>query len=251
MQQMLDEARRRTNRLIELPEGESLDLEPIRDVTYAAANWYQGNYRSRLELNLDRPVYAFTLLYQMCHEGYPGHHTESCLKEKILFLEKGYLEQSVFFALGPQVIISEGIASLAAEMIFSFSEISEWINEHVIPLSGQQAGEVFLERLLEAFTIISTDDLGSNLATLIEAGRSEDEVLEYAMAYTPFTEKQLRSYMLNLSSPLQRLYSFSYSHGARLIRPLLAGPKREEVIRRLLTEQITPSRLVSTYQDVE
>jgi hypothetical protein len=243
MRLILDEIRARTEVLVQLPEGESLDIQPIRKVNYGAANWYLGNYRSRLELNLDRPIYAFSLLPQMCHETYPGHHTESCLKEHHLYRGKGYIEQSTYFALGPQLVVSEGIASVAAEMIFSPAEAAEWIRGTIMPFCGKPAAEADLALVLDAFTLISPDGLSSNMATLIEAGRPVEEVVRYALALTPFSEKQIQSYLPSLGSLLSRLYAFSYSHGSRLIRPLIDSPQRDENIRRLLTEQVTPSSI--------
>jgi hypothetical protein len=247
MHMMLDEARIRTRRIVDLPSEESLELSPVRGVNYGAANWYLGNFRSRLELNLDRPIYLFTLLYQMCHEAYPGHHTESSMKELYLYRKKGYLEQSVFFALGPQLTIAEGIASLAMEMIFTPQEAADWIHEHITPLLSPEAGELDLVLLLKAFSMISPDDLSSNLAQLLEAGRSIDRVIEYAHAYSPYSEEQIRGILPWLASPLARLYSFTYSHGKRIIQPILRSPNREKIIRMLLTEQITPSLLISRF----
>ncbi len=243
MELILAEARKRTDRIVPLPEGEVLDLEPRHGINYGAANWYRGMYRSRLELNLDRPVYPFLLLYQMCHEGYPGHHTESCLKELHIYREKGFQEQSVFFSLGPQLLIAEGIASLAPEMIFNYQEAADWLQEEILPLVGNTHVDGDLALILKAFSVVSPDDLSSNLATLIEAGRSMENILEYAMTYSAFPEAQLRSYLPWLDLPLARLYAFTYSHGKRLIRPFLEGPQRNNVIRRLLTEQVVPSRL--------
>jgi hypothetical protein len=243
MKRMLAEARQRTKAILNLPEGEELLLVPKREVNYGAANWYQGTYRSRLELNLDRPVFLPNLLYQMCHEAYPGHHTESCMKERHLFHEKGYLEQSVFFALGPQVVIAEGIASLAAEMIFSSAEAADWIRHEIPPQVGKNVLDVDLELIMDAFMISGGDDLGSNLSTLFEAGRSEAEVIEYALAYTPFSHEQVNSLLPWLKSPLARLYSFTYSHGKRLMQPLLKSADRTDNIRMLLTEQLTPGMI--------
>lgn len=244
MRMILDEARERTRKIIALPEQEKLDIFPIQGVNYGAANWYQGNYRSRLELNLDRPVYLFPLLYQMCHEAYPGHHTESCCKERHLYREKGYLEQSVFFSLGPQLTIAEGIASLAMEMIFSLQEAAAWIEEFILPYFELKARDFDLELILESFMVVSPDDMSSNLAQLIEAGRTQERILEYARTYSPYSLEQISSILPLLSSPLSRLYAFTYSHGKRLLKPLIYGPDKERSIRRLLTEQVLPSGLV-------
>ena len=99
MKLLLDEARRRTNQLVPLPEGEALELTPISNGNYGAANWYLGNFHSRLEINVKRPVYTFGLLHQMCHEGYPGHHTESCLKEQTIISRSKAIWSSLYFLL--------------------------------------------------------------------------------------------------------------------------------------------------------
>lgn len=247
MKLLLEEARRRTNELVPLPEEEALELTPITIGNYGAANWYLGNYRSRLEVNIERPVYTFGLLYQMCHEGYPGHHTESVLKEKNLYRERGFLEQSVFFSLGPQLVIAEGIATLAPEMIFTPQEAAEWLREHSSVFPGVEDPDIDLVGLFEALTMVSPDELGSNLSSLIEAGRSIDDVVEYAMAFCPYSEAQIRSYISWLGSPLSRLYAFTYSHGKRLIQPMLKRDDRDQVIRTLLTEQVTPSTLLARF----
>jgi hypothetical protein len=39
------------------------------------------------------------------------------------------------------------------------------------------------------------------------------------------------------------LYAFTYAQGKRLMQPLLGGPDRLDVFRRLLTEPVYPSLL--------
>ena len=245
MQAMLNEARRRTEMILPLPTGEGVDIQSVLGVDYGAANWYQGNYRSRLELNLSRAVYLPGLLYQMCHEGYPGHHTESCLKDYHIYQEKGQLEQSLYFTFGPQLVVSEGIATIAPSLIFSPGEAADWFRDSFSTLLGPEAFDVDIEKILKAFTIATPDDLSSNLATLIEAGRKPKEVIEYAMTYTTYTLAQIEDLLPWLKSQMARLYSFTYSHGKRLIEPLLQGERRLDNIRMLLTEQITPSRIAA------
>ncbi len=249
MQATIAEARRRTEEILPLPQGENVDIHAIHGVDYGAANWYQGGYRSRLELNIDRSVYLPALLYQICHEGYPGHHTESCLKEFHIFQRRGWWEQSLFFTFGPQLVISEGIASLAAAMIFTPGEAAEWLREWFKLLLPAEALDVDLEKILGAFMYVTPDDLSSNLATLVEAGRSHKEIVDYALAYTTYSREQIEEVLPWLGSPLSRLYSFTYSHGKRLIEPLLIDPQRNANIRMLLTEPITPSRIAVLVSD--
>ncbi|MBN1668005.1 MAG: hypothetical protein JW862_12995 [Anaerolineales bacterium] len=242
MQRMLAEARRRTQRFVELPEEEYLEVITVRGKPYGAANWYLGGYRSRLELNVDRPVRLFPLLYQMCHEGYPGHHTEFVLKEKYLYHDRGHIEQSIFI-IGPQLVIAEGIASLALEMIFNSDEISTWVTEQIFSGMGIKIDDIDLSKLIEAFAANVPDDLGSNLVLMLWDGRSDEEIVAYALEYTPYSEEQIRSTVQSLKSPLRQIYAFTYPEGKRLMKPLLQDDNRAQVFRRLLTELVSPSLL--------
>jgi hypothetical protein len=64
--------------------------------------------------------------HMVCHEGYPGHHTDYVLKEQYL-ARRGYTEQTMYLTLVPQCVISEGIAMVAHELIFSEGEAERWI----------------------------------------------------------------------------------------------------------------------------
>jgi hypothetical protein len=242
MHRLLDEARRRTQQFVELPAEEAVEVCTVREKSYGAANWYLGGYRSRLELNIDRPVHLFGLLYQMCHECYPGHHTEFALKEKHLYHDCGYLEQSVFI-MGPQLVISEGIASLAQEMIFTPEEIAHWITEQVDPQLGGKIDGIDLVKLIRAFSASALDDLGNNLVMMLWEGHSEAEIVAYALKYTPYPEDYIRPFFQSLKSPLRQVYAFTYAQGKRLMAPLLQGDDRTQVFRRLLTEPVYPSLL--------
>ncbi len=242
VQEVLAEARRRTRRLVALPEGENVDLRAVRDRPYGAANWYLGRYRSRIELNVDRPIHPFGLLYQMCHEVYPGHHTEFALKERTLHRARGYAEQSIFIQ-GPQLVVAEGMASVALEMIFNPAEFAGWMDAFLRSELGMEGTDLDLAKLFRALVSNLPDELGGNLVMMLRNGRSDEEMLDYAMAYTPHPQALIREMLSSLKSPLRQIYAFSYYHGRRLMEPLLAGPDRAQVFRRLLTEQVYPSLL--------
>ncbi|MCU0483816.1 MAG: hypothetical protein MUC54_06040, partial [Chloroflexi bacterium] len=78
-----------------LPEGERLAVSFVRDQPWSGYNWYDGDLRSRIDLNLDLPVRAPDLLTVLPHETYPGHHLEHAWKEAILVEREGRLEHSV------------------------------------------------------------------------------------------------------------------------------------------------------------
>ncbi len=107
------EARAQTRGLVELPDGEDVDLETVRDEPWMAFCSYLGGLRSRIEVNLDLPQTAFDLLVLAIHETYPGHHAERCCKEQLLVRGRGLLEEAIVLVPTPQSLVSEGIATLA------------------------------------------------------------------------------------------------------------------------------------------
>jgi hypothetical protein len=243
VQHILAEARQRAQAFLPLPADETLDLQIVQGKPYGAANWYLGNYRSRLELNADRPIHVFSLIYQMCHEAYPGHHTEFALKEQHLFRQQGCTEQCVFI-LGPQLVIAEGIASEAVRMIFTPGEIAAWAVESLLPELDLKADTLDWPKYAEAAMTSLLDDMSGNLALLLQAGQSTDEVVAYALDNTPYDAQHVRRYVQALHSPLSQLYALTYAHGKKVVQQVTHGDNPKAAFRRLLTEQVYPSLLL-------
>ena len=72
----IEEARVWTRELVELPDGEGIELEIVHDKPWWASCDYLGDLRSHIALNVDLPMAAIELLILASHEAYPGHHTE-------------------------------------------------------------------------------------------------------------------------------------------------------------------------------
>ena len=73
-----------TGQLVDLPAGEGLVVEGVRDEPWWAFNYYLGGLRSRVVVNLDVPTTCDDVVHLAAHEIYPGHHTEHALKEQLL-----------------------------------------------------------------------------------------------------------------------------------------------------------------------
>ena len=86
---VIEEARAWTRGLVELPDGEGVVLEIVRDKPWWASCDYLGDLRSRIAVNVDLPMSAVELLVLAIHETYPGHHTERCCKEHLLVAAAG------------------------------------------------------------------------------------------------------------------------------------------------------------------
>jgi len=132
----IEACRARTAAYIDLPEGESFTVEYVEDKPWSAYNWYQGNLKSRIEVNTELPVYIDRAVDLACHEGYPGHHVYNLLLEKHLVRGRGWVEYQVYPLYSPQSLIAEGSANFGIEMAFPGTERLEFERDVLFPLAG-------------------------------------------------------------------------------------------------------------------
>lgn len=243
MRRAMNEARRRVLSFIDLPEGEEVELAVVSDKVFGGENWYLGNYRSRVELNTDLPTNMRWLMDLVCHEGYPGHHTEFVLKECHLYRERGYIEQSISPIICPQSVISEGIATSAFDMVFTLAESEQWAREHLYAAAGIEPVDIDTEKFRRAGELM--EGIDGNARFMLSDGRSDDEVMQYLMRYRLIPEEYARKDLEFLRDPFREGYIFTYFYGRRLMKPWLQGDDRQQVFKRFLTEQICPSDLVN------
>jgi hypothetical protein len=246
------EIRRRTLTFVELPPGEEIEYRFVRNQPWSGYNWYLGGGKSRVELNTDLPLEANRLTDILCHEGYPGHHTEHTLKER-LYLDQGYGEHAIQLINTPACIISEGIATLAEEVLLGQNEIIPFRHQYVYPVAG-----ITVDPDREAAVRAATTALRgvpSNAALMLHAdGRPEADVLAYLIAYGLMTEENARKRLAFITDPLWRAYIFTYHAGYDLLGPWLdAGPpsERQARFRVLLTEQVYPDLIMRWLAEAE
>ena len=93
------EARKRTSTFLELPQDEAIEIEYRPTWEYDAAAYYRGNYRTHIVMNVAATAAYMPRLFdhKVCHEGYPGHHTEYALKEQQLVQKEEYLDTNTCF----------------------------------------------------------------------------------------------------------------------------------------------------------
>lgn len=242
----LAEARKRTLALTAFPERETIDLHLVPDWEHEGAAYYEGNYRSYIKINLTTAAKNLARLFDhlICHEGYPGHHTEYILKEQHVYRQQGCVEQTAYLTLCPQCVISEGIAMMAHEMIFVPGEAEQWMAEHVYAAFQIEVDPQALLKMRKATEML--EGVWGNAMLLLGEGRSDEEVAEYFTKYMLYSEENSSRLVAFLKQPVTALSMLSYQCGQSLMRPLLQGPDRASVFRRLLTEQVTPSQLASS-----
>ena len=243
---ILPELRARTRAIVQLPEDESIEIRMVSDEPWSGYNWYLGNARSRVDLNTDLPIHAYRLTDLLAHEGYPGHHTEHLLKER-LYTEQGFGEHALQLINTPECLISEGISTTAESMAFSPEELAAFRREHVYPAAGI-TGDPEREIAINAARA-QLSSVPSNAALLLhEAQADPEEVVAYLQRYGLSTEAEARQRLRFISDPLWRAYIFTYDVGRELVLNWLGEgpePERRQRYARLLTEQMTPSQLVT------
>jgi len=181
----------------------------------------------------------------IAHEAYPGHHTEHCLKGELLYNEQGYDEMSIQLINTPECVIHEGIATLAESIIFPDGEAAHWKREVLYPAIGV-TGLAEIEFQLQQHTH-NLRAVGGNAAVMRHVdGAKSGEIVAYMSQYSLRSEEECRHRLQFIDDPLWRPYIFTYHVGRDLLGAWLdQAPANERLplFRRLLTGQITPSKI--------
>lgn len=242
---LLNETRNRTLDIVELPAGEEIELSFVVDKPWSGYNWYLGNAKSLVEINVDLPLRALTMTDLTAHEGYPGHHTEHSLKDRELYQKRGYAEHAIHLINTPECVISEGIATVAEAQIFPGEEGIVFKSQVLYPAMGVQGDAEREERIDALFGKLRA--VAGNAAMLRhEQGASEAEVIDYLMCWELTPKERAERRFRFLDDPLWRPYIFTYFVGHDLMLDFIGqGPRDQQIdrFRYTLTEQITPSWL--------
>jgi hypothetical protein len=242
---LLNETRKRTLPIVELPAGESVELSFVVDKPWSGYNWYLGNAKSLVEINVDLPLRANAITDLIAHEAYPGHHTEHSLKDRTLYQERGYAEHAIQLINTPECVVSEGIATVAEAQIFPGDEGIVFKSEVLYPALGVQGDPEREERIDTLFGKLRA--VAGNAAILRhEQGASEAEVVDYLQTWELTPKERAERRFRFIDDPLWRPYIFTYFAGRDLILDYLGSGDRATAIERFrasLTEQITPSWL--------
>lgn len=237
---ILPEIRERTRGIVSLPAGEAITVDLVSDKPWSGYNWYLGEGRSRVELNTDLPIHANRLTDLLCHEGYPGHHTERSTKEVELVRRRGALEETLNLVPTPQSLVAEGIAETAVEVLGDDAREAfvEILRVHGIEYDVEHALAV-----REALRPIR--GVGLDAALLLhEDGASVDEVVDFVVRNGATTEERARHNVRFALDPTWRAYAVCYSAGGELARAYHRNdPAR---FARLLREHVRVPELLAS-----
>ncbi|MBD0348955.1 MAG: hypothetical protein ICV59_07370 [Thermoleophilia bacterium] len=234
------ELRDRTARLLGLPDGERAEFEFVRDEPWTAYNYYLGNLRSRIAVNLDTPIPRSFLVELVAHEAYPGHHTEHAWKEQRLVRERSWHEEAILLIGTPQSLMAEGIAQVAVGVLLGDDE--DVVAADHLGRVGVAYDAELGRRIRQARRPL--EHVVPNAAFLLhEDGYSADEAREYIIRWGLVSEQRAQQSVRFVTHPIWRSYASTYTDGERLCESFVRGdPAR---FARLLTEQLTPADLVA------
>lgn len=232
--------RERTSATYGLPEGEHVEFELVRDQPWSGFNYYEGELRSRVAINIDLPVSSTAIGHLIAHEAYPGHHTEHCRKEIGLVRQRGQVEESIFLVGTPQCLMAEGLADLALEAILG-ADHHEAVAGLLHPLGIRYDTEV-VAAVAEAGRALGS--VRGNVALLLhDRGVAEAEAVAVLQRWALLPRDRAAKSVSFLTHPTWRAYVFCYVEGLPRCRTFVGGdPDR---FRRLLDEQLTPADLVA------
>ena len=230
-----------------LHESEHINIELVKNnnnnkIKWTYYNWYMGNFRSRIDVNPNYNMYWTSFLSAAAHEGYPGHHTEFVVKEQRLYRELNQFEHSILLLNSPKLIISEGIANIAVNMLFSYRDQAEISLREFCQDSLKESS---IEALIAQGKVKEKQSLfGYNFAyhALID-GWSEEKLIRYATSFEILNQEIIKNRIKSFLNPVHSTTAFSYNIGSKLIINKYGGFPTLKDFRDLLINPILPSDL--------
>ncbi|MEQ8924517.1 MAG: hypothetical protein RLO81_01825 [Fulvivirga sp.] len=243
------EARKRTLANVALPENENFMLEYVTGKNWSGYNYYQGNFESLIQINVDHPIYIERAIDLACHEGYPGHHVFNALLEKNLVVDKGWKEFSVYPLFSPQSLIAEGSANFGIEVAFPGKERVDYEKNVLFPLAGLDSTKADL--YYKVLDIKGKLNYAGNEAArnYLNGKITKEEAAKWLEKYSLSTPEralqrtgffdQYRSYVINYNLGKDIVANYVEANGGTADNP----KKRWDIFKELLSNPKTASDL--------
>ncbi|MEJ8280441.1 DUF885 domain-containing protein [Pseudonocardia spirodelae] len=235
------ELRRRTRRVLGLPDGEHVDVEPVGDRPWTAFTRYRGGLRSHVAVSASSRVRAGSLLPLLAHETYPGHHLQYCRAETA---SSRYPELALRLVHSPQGLVAEGAAEAAADVVPG----PGWgvVAERVLAGAGVRVDGLAAERIERELDLLGRVRLDAALMRHVD-GAGPDEVLTHLTRWLLVDERRARRMLDFLDHPQWRTYPVTYAEGGPLVRGWLAASPQgpAAAFATLLDTPVLPGDLVT------
>jgi hypothetical protein len=237
------EGRRRTLAHVQLPPHETFTVEYVTNKPWSGYNWYQGDYRSLIQVNTDLPIYIDRAIDLACHEGYPGHHVYNALLEQHLVRERGWVEFTVYPLFSPQSLIAEGTANYGIEVAFPGDERAAFERDVLYPEAGLDASQAVayakLQTLVDRLAYAGNEAARKYLNGAFDRKQAAEWLARYAMTSPVRAEQRTRFF------DTYRSYVINYNLGKDLVKQYVEsrGGSRWDAFTRLLASPRLPSGL--------
>jgi hypothetical protein len=166
-------------------------------MTFDAFARYQGQQRTDIEINDDTELDVSRAVRLACHEGYPGHHVQNVLLDR-LSAERQLPELLLTPGFGPHLLAAEGAAEAGADLalaaparatlyrtLFSIAELD------AAPIDALVRTEDLLIELLPVITDVARRYLEGAITQEQAIGRLTNEALvANPQALLAFIERQ-------------------------------------------------------------
>ena len=230
-----------------LPRNENINVNLLsninkNEIKWAYYNWYQGNFLSRIDVNPNFNLYWTTFLPAAAHEGYPGHHTEFSIKEKLLFRDLDQFEHSILLLNSPKLFVSEGIAELALNMLYSYQEQAEIGLDNFFQNTSKEDSKEVLMNQNKVRGKVNLFWYNFAYHALIDKW-SEEDLIQYAMKFEVFNHESINNQLKKISNLSHSTTIFSYNLGRNLIIRKYGEFPSINNFRNLLENPILPSDL--------
>jgi hypothetical protein len=243
------ECRRRTLQHVQLPANESFTVEYVTNKSWSGYNWYQGGYRSLIQVNTDLPVYIDRAVDLACHEGYPGHHVYNVLLEKHLVRDRGWREMTVYPLFSPQSLIAEGSANYGIDVAFPGDERVVFEQSVLFPAAGldpARAAEYYrVQAIVDRLSYAGNEAARKYLNGDIDRAAASAWLTRFALMSPARAEQRTRfmddyrSYVINYNLGKDLVKSYVERHGGTAAPPA----RRWQVFLDLLGSPRLPSHL--------
>ena len=248
-QRAIQACRERTREHVTLPEGEQFTVEYVTNKSWSGYNWYQGGFRSLIQVNTDLPIYIDRAIDLACHEGYPGHHVYNVLLEKHMVKDRGWKEFMVYPLFSPQSLIAEGTANFGIEVAFPGKDRVAFEKATLFPAAGldpERAAEYYeVQALVDQLAYAGNEAARRYLNKEIDAAQAAAWLERYALMPHDRAAQRVRFF------DQYRSYVINYNLGKDMVRRHIESrggtqdntAKRWEEFERLLASPRLPSGL--------
>ena len=215
-QRAIQACRERTLQHVTLPPEETFTVEYVTNKSWSGYNWYQGGYRSLIQVNTDLPIFIDRAIDLACHEGYPGHHVYNALLEKHLVKDRGWIEFTVYPLFSPQSLIAEGTANFGIEVAFPGKDRVDFERDVLFPAAGldpSRAAEYYeVQALVDQLSYAGNEAARRYINKQIDAIQAAAWLERYALMQHDRAVQRVRFF------DQYRSYVINYNLGKDMVR---------------------------------